>query len=138
MRLSKRRRSTMADMNMTPMIDIVFLLLIFFMTVTQVSEINSEPVSLPVQEGSDDQQPGAITINVTIDGDVIVGGDTLDSGRLVALVSRELARVGDDPSRLKVVIRADQRSESGAVNQVVKTLGQMAITRIRVAVEVPQ
>jgi biopolymer transport protein ExbD len=36
MRLTKHRRVTRADMNMTPMIDIVFLLIIFFMTVSQV------------------------------------------------------------------------------------------------------
>ena len=135
MRLSKRRRATIAEMNMTPMIDIVFLLLIFFMTVSQVSEVNKEQLSLPKLEGSDDQQPATVTLNINSDGVMIVGGRELSLGELLTVVSTELQRVGDDPGRLHVVIRADERSESKPVNQVVSALGRMQITKVRIAVQ---
>ena len=61
MRLSRRRRSTTARMNMTPMIDVVFLLNIFFITVAQVSEVNNVRLELPRQQGSDDQKPSVLT-----------------------------------------------------------------------------
>ena len=51
MRLSKHRRAGVPLMNMTPMIDVVFLLLIFFMTVSQVSQINRERLRLPKEKG---------------------------------------------------------------------------------------
>ena len=57
MRLSKRRRSTKAAMNMTPMIDVAFLLMIFFMTVSQVSKLNREQLELPRQQGTEEQEP---------------------------------------------------------------------------------
>ena len=72
MRLSKRRRDTLAIMDMTPMIDIVFLLLIFFMTVSQVSEINKIQLSLPKLEGSDDQRPAAeLIVDRTLSAEIL-------------------------------------------------------------------
>ena len=69
MRLTKRRRTTSARINMTPMIDIVFLLIIFFMTVSQVTEVNREQLSLPKQPGAEDQKPAILTANFRADGE---------------------------------------------------------------------
>ena len=85
-------------MNMTPMIDIVFLLLIFFMTVSQVSEINKVQLDLPKLTGSADQKPSTITLNVDQQGQLILSGRNVGLGELIAAVSDELRRVGDDPS----------------------------------------
>ena len=52
MKLSKHRRRPDVAFNMTPMIDIVFLLIIFFMTVSQITQVNDEPIELPKLEGS--------------------------------------------------------------------------------------
>lgn len=138
MRLTKRRRNTRPEMDMTPMIDIVFLLIIFFMTVTQVSKLNKERLELPKLKGTEDQKPSVLTVNVTEAGDIIVSGRTLTAGDFVSLVNRELRRLGDDPNLLHVVIRADQRGASAGVNTVVTALDNLQIRRVRIAVEVPQ
>ena len=90
MRLTKRRRSTRPDMDMTPMIDIVFLLIIFFMTVTQVSKVNKEQLDLAKQKGSEDQQTATLTINVNADGEYRVAGNQVSLAQLVSLASQEL------------------------------------------------
>lgn len=138
MRLSKRKRNSTAEIDMTPMIDIVFLLIIFFMTVSQVSESNKERLELPQQQGSEDSEPSTITINVNQDGEAVISGQTVTIAKVITMVSQELAKVGDDPSRVAIVIRADQRGASGGVNEVVKALSRMQITKIRIAVQVPQ
>jgi biopolymer transport protein ExbD len=138
MRLSKRRRTTSARINMTPMIDIVFLLIIFFMTVSQVSEINREQLALPQQPGSEDQKPAVLTINFTADGQIIVGGAIYRMPELIALVADELTRLGDDPTRLTVVLRADRDVASGVVNDVVDALTSLDIRKVRFPVEVPE
>jgi biopolymer transport protein ExbD len=138
MRLSKQKHRTTADMNMTPMIDIVFLLIIFFMTVTQVSEINKERLPLPQQAGAEDQKPTAITININRAGDVIVSGNTISMAQLLTIVSQELAKVGDDPNRLNIVVRADRSGDSSMVNRIVTSLSRLQVSRIRIAVQVPQ
>jgi biopolymer transport protein ExbD len=50
----------------------------------------------------------------------------------------ELAKLGDDPQRMMVVLRADERGDCRTVNQIVSALGRMQITRLRIAVQVPQ
>lgn len=122
-------------MNMTPMIDIVFLLIIFFMTVSQVSEINKEKLDLPKQQGSQDQKPTAVTVNVTQEGTLKISGELISIGGLVSLIEDEMRRLGGDASLLTIVVRADQRGESRGVNEVVRTLGKLGIAKIRIAVE---
>lgn len=135
MRLSKHKRRTTAEMNMTPMIDIVFLLIIFFMTVTQVSEINKERVELPELKGSEDQRPAVLTVNVDQDGQIIVSGNVYSTAELVAIVADELASVGHDVSRLTIVLRADRRGTSRTVNQVVSALSDLGVNQVRIAVQ---
>ena len=77
MRLSKRRRSTRANVDITPMIDVVFLLLIFFITVSQMSQSQNDPVQLTRLSGSIDQEPTLLTINIRQGGEIVVGGPHL-------------------------------------------------------------
>jgi biopolymer transport protein ExbD len=124
-------------MNMTPMIDVVFLLNIFFITVAQVSEVNNVRLELPRQQGSDDQKPSVLTINVDQEGQLIIGGNYYHLSELVAFVSDELLRLNDDPSRMTVVLRADRRVPSRFVNRTVNALAGLGIRKVRVPVEVP-
>jgi biopolymer transport protein ExbD len=124
-------------MNMTPMIDVVFLLNIFFITVAQVSEVNRVPLELPVQQGSEDQQPSILTINIDESGQLIIGGTVYHLSELAAFAADEVARLGNDPSRLKVVLRADRRVPSSFVNRTVNALAQLDIRKVRIPVQVP-
>ena len=138
MRLSKRSGSRLLRMNMTPMIDVVFLLLIFFMTVTQASRIKEEQLELPQQEGSRDKETSSLTINIRQDGQLVMLGRVLQLDRLLTLVNEELARVDNDPRRINIELRVDQRGESRAANQVAKSLEQLNIKRVSFAVQVPR
>ncbi|MBC8873445.1 MAG: biopolymer transporter ExbD [Planctomycetes bacterium] len=136
MRLTKHKRPTTAGMNMTPMIDIVFLLIIFFMTVSQVSEINKERLELPKLKGSEDQKRVSLTVNVDQSGDIVVSGNRITNSELLTFVSLELAKVGDDPDRLAVVIRGDERGDSRTVNEIVTSLARLQVKKVRIAVQV--
>jgi len=141
MRLSKHKRRTLPLMNMTPMIDVVFLLLVFFMTVSQVSKLNRAHLELPKLKGAEDQRPTVLTINITREGRIIVSGNAMSAARLGQMIVEELeklAAVGDDPSKLTVVLRVDHRADCRTVNQIVTALAKLQVNRVRVAVEVPQ
>ena len=138
MRLSKHKRRTIPLMNMTPMIDVVFLLLVFFMTVSQVSKLNRESLELPKLKGAEDQRPTVLTINVTREGRIVVSGNTLSTARLAGMIIDELATLGDDSNKLTVVLRVDQRADCRTVNQIVTALAKLQVNRVRIAVEVPQ
>lgn len=135
MRLAKHARNTRMEMDMTPMIDVAFQLIIFFMTVSQMSEVASEPLQLPRQKGIVDEKPKTLIVNVTKTGQLRVGGEPITVAKLVSLISNELRRVGDDPDKLTVVIRADERGDSRGVNEVVTALGTLGVKRVRIAVQ---
>lgn len=137
MRLAKRRPARLG-INMTPMIDVTFLLLIFFMTVHQVSRVNKEALELPQLAGTQEQSESAVTINIDRQGQILVSGQTLSLAELASLIGQELATVGGDPARLVVLVRADRRGDCRTVNQVMALLSRLDVLRVRLAVEAPQ
>jgi biopolymer transport protein ExbD len=137
-KLTKHKRPTRAQMNMTPMIDIVFLLIIFFMTVTQVSKINKEQLPLPQQKGAEDQQEANITVNVNRDGQVIVSGNQYSVPQLVFMIDEEFRRVDRDARRMTIVLRVHQKAASKTANEIVSSLGRLGITKVTIAVQVPE
>jgi biopolymer transport protein ExbD len=134
MRLSKRKRATSATMDITPMIDITFLLLIFFITVTQVSDAAKEQIPLPELEGEEDDKRADLTVNVTEEGETIVLGKSVTTSELVSYVGQELVAKGDKPENVKVLVRAARTGDSRIVNEVVKTLEGMGFKRVSVGV----
>ena len=134
MRLTKRH-GTKLEINMTPMIDVTFLLLIFFMTVNQVSRSQREQVALPHLAGSLDQSQESLVVNVDQAGQIIVSAHPITLAELIGIVSAELAKVDNDPSRLTVLLRADRRGNCRTVNEIVTTLVRLNVHRVRLAVE---
>jgi biopolymer transport protein ExbD len=135
MRLNKRVRSGgVLGMNMTPMIDVVFLLLIYFMAAMQAKSVSREDVELPPLAGSQEQTESSLTINVTQDGEIIVDGNPLTVPELASLVGDELARLEGDTSRLNVVVRADRRGQAAPVNRIVSALERYDIRGVGIGV----
>ncbi len=94
MRLSKRKHGNALHVNMTPMIDIVFLLIVFFMTVSQISESSKERLQLPQLEGSQDLQPATLTVNINRAGDILVSRGkvtTIEHSRSKVSVNRKIS-----------------------------------------------
>ena len=137
MRLAKRH-GTKLEINMTPMIDVTFLLLIFFMTVNQVSKANREKMPLPLLAGSKDQSDAELIINIDRENNIIVSSQFMSLGELAFLVSDKLKQVGD-PARLTVLVRVHREADCRMVNQVVGLLDdKFKINHVNLGVEVPR
>jgi biopolymer transport protein ExbD len=136
MKLSSFQKRKALDINMTPMIDVVFQLLIFFMTCSQVSEANREVLQLPKLQGAEDQANSEIIVNINQAGDVKVGADASTVPEVVAICLDEAARMhGNDPEQLKIAVRVDRRATCQTVNQLMEALAKAGITRVRLAVQ---
>lgn len=81
MKLNKHDPETEMEVNMTSMIDVVFLLIIFFMVITDLTQQDLEDLVLPVAENADPDQPepGEFRpiVNVTHDGRIWVRRELL-------------------------------------------------------------
>jgi len=137
MKLSRNRGSHALPMNMTPMIDIVFQLLIFFMICSQTSD-TKEPIELPVQPGTQDQQQALITFHVNDKGEIHSDGKLLTSEEVVRVADSVLSKVKDDPQKVQVTMRIDRRSQCRPVNDIITQLNRLQIRRVRFAVHVPE
>lgn len=123
--------------DMTPMIDVVFLLMIYFMTTLNATSISKEPLELPQLKGTQEQADAALTINVSDSGAIYVVGEEVSLQQLVALASEEIGRLGNNPSQLNVVVRADRRGTSRKVNEIVDALVKLDVSRISIGVQEP-
>ena len=107
-----------ARFDMTPMMDIVFQLIAFFMIVATYVTREKVEVDLPlaVNAAIADNQQGRMMISITVDGQVWAGSQamTLDELATQVQVWRE------ENSEAKIVIRADRSNSYGLVKQVMK------------------
>jgi biopolymer transport protein ExbD len=135
MRLSKQHGSHKVMLNITPLIDIVFLLIIFFITVAQITKVNEERLQLPKLKGDQDQEPTTVTININTAGEITISGSRRSVAETVVLVGNELASVGNDPRLVRVMIRCDRMSSNETLHELIRQFKQMDITQVRYAVE---
>ena len=137
MKLARPRHATLSRFNMTPMIDIVFLLIIFFMTVSQISRAMDHPVDLPrAERGGEVIDSITITVNQDIDGNIFVAGRQMSLEQLSAALMDELARVNQEPQRLNILVRCDRNSEGRHFNDLANRLESMGIRQIRLSINI--
>ena len=110
------RRIMLTKLNMTPMIDCVFLLNLFFMTVTELTRQDEiEALLLPDIENAkadDNPDPERLVINVMKDGAMIISGNTLSDEQVMDELIKEsrLTRTREGVSDRTVLIKADKRT----------------------------
>ena len=112
---ARRRARGSAIVDLTPLIDIVFQLLIFFLLTTTFQNNPSFRVKLPKANNSDvKQEPKAVMVSVGSDGQIEVDGKVVDDAEL----ERRLCNAGNSDSSTGVNIRADAKAEHQHVVKV--------------------
>jgi len=127
-------RSVVVDM--TPMIDIVFQLLIFFLVTAQMAQQTRAQLDLPKEQGEEEKQKeiAGLTVNVLADGSIVVNDQTVSLEALDRM-SDEAIAVAGGPDKLKPLIRADRKADSTRLNEVFNRLSGRGLSAIRLATE---
>ena len=122
------------QLNMAPMIDMIFLLIIFFLTATTFTEKEREQdVLLP-----NNKNPGSLSrnldnniiINVKQDGALFVMGKKVESEQLVAMLRERKAAMKKQNSKLKVMVRGDRRALVEAEHKALEAAEKAGISKI--------
>lgn len=125
-----RRSIPEPRLELTPLIDVVFLLLTFFIfSMVLMVRADVLDIALPeltAGESADDRT--RIVVGVRSDGSVRVDGDPVESGSLAARIV-ELRAANPDAA---LVIAADQESRSGALLEVLDTLAAAGLTEFSI------
>jgi biopolymer transport protein TolR len=120
MALAKRDegKKVNSDINVTPMVDVMLVLLIIFMVVTPMLQkgvsVDMAKVNNPEQMPDADKED-ALLVSVTRDGQVYFGSDQIAVDALTTKVKDRLANKPDK----RVYVKADMRARYGGVVQVV-------------------
>ncbi|MBJ94895.1 MAG: biopolymer transporter ExbD [Rickettsiales bacterium] len=129
---SSRKRPPLA-LELTPLIDVVFLLLIFFMvSTTFVSDEGGLSVELPRSEQRDlIQEAQDVALVLGANGAIELDGQAMG---LEAIGKALRERAERDPSTL-VVVRADRSIEHGRVVEIMDRVREVGLTRFAIATE---
>ncbi|MCA9654191.1 MAG: biopolymer transporter ExbD [Myxococcales bacterium] len=112
---------------LTPLIDIVFQLLIFFLLTTTFQNNPSFKVKLPKANNTDvRQEPKAVTVTVSADGKLEIDGKVVDDAELEA----RLCNAANADSTTSVNIRADAATEHQYVVKVMDVAKSCGLERL--------
>ena len=125
-------RKVLADINVTPMADIMIVLLIIFMVTVPI--LTTPPVSLPDARHGRDAAEDAITLVVTAAGTQIGKDDPMDLGRLGAYLA---ARVEASHDPITVLIQADRDTDYARVAGVMQACRAARIEEVGLATRPP-
>ena len=124
----KRKKTEGSDIDMTPMIDVTFQLITFFMFTMNFTEAEQDQrIQLPtsqVAKPMENSDIDPLTLQLMEDGRVIYNcepvallalGDYLENEKAVMLAASK------EPSAATVVVRADGRAKTGEVQQIIRS-----------------
>ena len=129
------REPEKADFPLAPMVDVVFLLLIFFIATMQYSQSERElNISVPVaEEGADARQTvGEIIVNVHESGEVVVDKTMMDKKQLFD----KLQRIAAVHKNQAIRIRGDGKVEYQKIVEVIDVCQKAGIPNISFATQV--
>lgn len=137
MNLRPQRRDDV-DINVTSLIDVVLLLLIFFMVSTTFTREAQLQVSLPEasSEPAEPQAEKALEITININGDFFIDEQQVLNPQPETLRRAIVQTIGERRD-LPVIVRADARSPVQAVVTAMDVTGQLGLTRLSLATSQP-
>jgi biopolymer transport protein ExbD len=121
------------EINLTSLIDVVLLLLVFFMVSTSFIKATEIRLQLPQADATPREEPATeIEIMISTAGDYFVDGKELVNRRPETL-QRALEEVAGEGRELPVTIRADGRASHQSVVTAMDIVGRLGFSRITIA-----
>ena len=130
---SRRGGAMMGEINVTPLVDVVLVLLLVFM-ITAPMMSRGVDVSLPVANQPDIPQEDRLTVTVKADGTIFVGDRPVN---IVLLEDQIRGMMAGRPVRV-VYLRADEALRYGKVIEVMDKIKQAGVERIGFAYVLPK
>jgi biopolymer transport protein ExbD/biopolymer transport protein TolR len=128
------RPAPMSDINMTPLIDVMLVLLVIFI-ITAPLMTSSLKLDLPkTDSGTPTSAPAFIALAINADGGLFFGDEPLARDALALRVA-EAAKANP---QLEVQLRADQRVPYGSVAELIALVQQAGLNRIGFVTEAPR
>ena len=119
------------EINVAPLVDMVFILLIFFLVTTSFVKETGITVEKPTAAKSVQLEPQSVMIGISSTGDIFMGGKKIELVSVRMLVKEEIARNPEKP----VIIVADGQSRNARLVDVIDECKLAGATKISLASE---
>jgi biopolymer transport protein ExbD len=119
------------ELDMTPMLDIVFIMLIFFIVTTSFVKESGVTVSSPSAQSASQQESVNIFIAITAEGEVWIDRKPVDPRSVRAIVARLHA---DNPEG-SVIIQSDEAATTGILVEVMDQVRLAGVEAIAIAAD---
>jgi len=126
--MARRKRQSMAgggsaedDVNLTPMLDVVFILLIFFIVTAQFIKEPGVPIIRPEVDNKAQAKPLAILVAINSESQVYIDKKEIDPDQ----VSFTLKQMREENPRGKIVVQADVNSEAEVLVDLMETINRI-------------
>jgi len=129
--LGSDRKSDQIELNMAPLIDMIFILLIFFIVTTTFVKVSGVDINRPTAATAKKDEKVNIIIGVTREGTVHIEGEQID---IRSVRSRMERFIHENPDG-NVVVSADKDSLFGVSIEVLDQVRQAQIKNVVVATE---
>lgn len=134
MNLRPDRTDERVDINLTPLIDVVFLLLIFFMVSTTFDRHANLKVELPEASAPiSQQQQDPVVISIDAEGNYFINDRQLVNTTLETLKIALCKTVADKEEDVPLVLRADAKTPHQSVVRAMDAASQLGLTRLSIA-----
>ncbi|AOS97859.1 Biopolymer transport protein ExbD [Microbulbifer aggregans] len=134
----RRQKREQDGVNLTPLIDVVFLLLIFFMVSTTFTKESHLKLNLPEAAGPQaEAQPRTVEVLINADGSYAVDGRALINKKLATLKSA-LSEVSAGEYNRPLVITADATAQHQAVVRAMDAAGQLGFVHLSITTRQPE
>ena len=133
----KRQSNQQLDVNITPLIDVVFLLLIFFMVSTTFTRETQLSLDLPEATGEESEaRPEQIEILIDATGQYVINQRSVVSSN-IDTVMKALTEVSGGNQQLPLVITADAKTPHQAVVTAMDAAGRLGFSRLSLTTQKP-
>ncbi len=132
MRRARKREQDESEVNLTPMLDVVFIMLIFFIVTASFVKESGIEISRPGAATATRKERGNILIAITENDQIWMDRRQVDPRALRANIERLHA---ENPQG-SVVIQADRRSQNGLLVQVMDAARLAGVSSVALAAEV--
>lgn len=132
----RRRRSVMAEINVTPMVDVMLVLLIIFMVSAPLLTVGV-PIDLPQSQAKSlDQDREPLTLSVNTQGKVFLQNEEIELANLVPKLEAVAQARGGKEAR--VYVRGDKNANYGSMMAVMGRLSAAGFHRVALVTEFEQ
>jgi biopolymer transport protein TolR len=132
----RRRHGVMSEINVTPMVDVMLVLLIIFMVSAPLLTVGV-PIDLPqTQAKSLDQDKEPLTVSVNDKGQIFLQNSEIAVGELVAKLKAVTEARGGSAER--IFVRGDRKVDYGTVMKIMGRLSSAGFSRVALVTEVEQ